>query len=137
MNEITNEITINYKWNNKISENKAKQIWDHDLVPYIKCIDNNFLTNNMNVNKFIQIYNNKYKSIIYNQQYKVDYLFDTMIDIFLKEYDRNNKTLNNQLVINIVNKFINEKYKNYQLNDSDNNNYIKKKLKNMVVLLLK
>lgn len=121
MNEITNEITINYKWNNKISETKAKQIWDHDLVPYIKCIDNNFLTNNMNVNKFIQIYNNKYKSIIYNQQYKDDYLFDTMIDIFLKEYKRNNKTLNNQLVINIVNKFINEKYKNYQLNTSKNN----------------
>lgn len=133
MNEITNEITINYKWNNKISENKAKQIWDHDLVPYIKCIDNNFLTNNMNVNKFIQIYNNKYKSIIYNQQYKDDYLFDTMIDIFLKEYDRNNKTLNNQLVINIVNKFINEKYKNYQLNDSENNkNIIMNKLYNIL-----
>lgn len=132
MNEITNEITINYKWNNKISENKAKQIWDHDLVPYIKCIDNNFLTNNSNVNKFIQIYNNKYKSIIYKQQYKDDYLFDTMIDIFLKEYDRNNKTLNNQLVINIVNKFINEKYKNYQLNTSkDNNDVVITKLYNI------
>ena len=128
MNEITNEITINYKWNNKISETKAKQIWDHDLVPYIKCIDNNFLTNNMNVNKFIQIYNNKYKSIIYNQQYKDKYLYKTMIDIFLKEYDRNNKTLNNQLVMNTVKKFINEKYKNYQLNDSKNNNVITTKL---------
>lgn len=129
MSEITNEITINYKWNNKISETKAKQIWDHDLVPYIKCIDNNFLTNNMNVNKFIQIYNNKYKFIY--KQYKVENLYKTMINIFNKiiinKYNKNFKFIK-LIVLDTVNEFIDEKYKNYQLNNSVNNEYIKKKL---------
>ncbi len=128
MSEITNEITINYKWNNKINEKKAKQQWDY-LVPYINSIDNNFLTNINNVNKFIQIYNNKYKSIIY-KQYKVENLYETMIDIFTKNLNKYNKNFNffKKIILDTVNEFIDEKYKNYQLNDSENNEYITKKL---------
>ena len=48
--------------------------------------------------------NNKYKSIIYKQQYKDDYLFKTMETIFLEEQKRINQ-YNKQLAINTVNKF--------------------------------
>lgn len=132
MNELTNDITINYKWTDKISEKKAKYAWN-DLVPYINCIDSNFLMNNSNVNKFIQLYNNEYKR--YVKDYKIENLSETIIKIFREEF-KNTKNIE-QLVNNIVSRFIDEKYKNYQLTDSENNKIIKNKLYNICYKYIK
>lgn len=124
------KVKINYKWNNKVTEKRAKESWNN-LSSMIDAIDNKFSMDNNNVNKFIQMYHNTYEKIIKEHSYnKNNNLFEKIKQIYLSLYRNTNDI--NILTNQITNTFIQDIYGDKINETSENSMICIAKLKRMI-----